>query len=58
MLTISRRLADARSAQESNLAVEPDPTRCRGCGSWITLHRLDTQGCPVCRTLAARNAAP
>lgn len=50
---ISARLADVRSEQEGNVAQEPDPTRCKGCGGWITLHRLDTQGCPTCRILAA-----
>lgn len=48
-------LADVRSAQEDNVAKEPNPTRCRGCGGWITLHRLDTQGCTTCRILASRS---
>lgn len=41
-----------RSEQEADAVSEPDPTRCAGCGGWITRHRLDTQGCTTCRILA------
>ena len=37
------------------LSREPNPTRCRGCGGWITLHRLDTLGCTTCQILAVRS---
>ena len=45
-------LAQARPEQEASLSREPNPTRCRGCGGWITLHRLDTTGCTTCQILA------
>lgn len=52
MIAVADSLAQARSEQEASLSREPNPTRCRGCGGWITLHRLDTTGCTTCQILA------
>lgn len=55
VIAVADSLAQARPEQEASLSREPNPTRCRGCGGWITLHRLDTTGCTTCQILAARS---